>query len=80
VVVLAPISAQPVAGPANGLQLVVIGGGVRMPAIQAARAEAIEDKRPVSRAGSEVGENAFLPTPAPVAPVVPVYPRKQARH
>lgn len=74
-----------VAAPA-GLQLAVIDGGLRLPVIQVADAAPVVEERPIRRAGSEVGENAFLPTavkpvaPKPAAPVVPVYPRKPARH
>jgi len=74
-----------VAAPA-GLQLAVIAGGVRLPTFEVAQAAPVIDERPISRAGSKVGENAFLPAPvkpavpkAP-APIVPVYPAKQARH
>jgi len=74
-----------VAAPA-GLQLAVIAGGVRLPAFEVAQAAPVIDERPISRAGSKVGESAFLPAqvkptaPKAPAPVVPVYPRKQARH
>jgi hypothetical protein len=73
--------AAPVAAPL-ALQLAVVGGGVRMPTLQLATIEELE--RPIERASSDVGENAFLPAAQPVqqapTPVVPVYPRKQARH
>lgn len=68
-----------------GLNLAVVAGGVRLPVVQLAEAPVI-DELPISRAGSEVGESAFLPAqvkpiaPAAPAPVVPVYPRKQARY
>jgi hypothetical protein len=73
-----------VAAPA-GLQLAVIGGGVRLPTFDVAQAAPV-DERPIARAGSEAGESAFLPAkvkpaaPKGPAPAVPVYPRKQARH
>ena len=54
-----------------------------MPVTQLASVEAphdIADERPVTRAGSEEEGNAFLPEEVPVAPVVPVRPRKQARY
>jgi hypothetical protein len=60
------------------MQLAVIGGGVRMPAIEVAQAAAVEDL-PIRRAGSPTGVNAFLPETS-VAPPVPVYAPKQARH
>lgn len=82
-VVALPISTPPVVvGLIPGVQLAVIGGGVRMPPIQIAAAQP-EEELPIERAGSAPGRNAFLPAaPRPVvpAPVVPVYPRKQARH
>lgn len=63
-----------VAAPA-GLQLAVVAGGVRLPAVEVAQAAPVVEERPKS---------AFLPAEvkpvAPKAPVVPVYPRKQARH
>jgi len=59
-----------VAAPA-ALQFAVIDGGVRLPAFEAAQAEVIE-KRP-----APIIER---PEPTAPAPVVPVYPRKQARH
>lgn len=72
-----------IAAPA-GLQLAVIAGGISMPTIQVAEIAPVVDERPISRAGSKVGGNAFLPSvvkPSVVrTPVVPVYPRKQARH
>jgi hypothetical protein len=75
-----PISTPPlVVGAVPGLALAVIGGGVRMPPIQIAAATPatpVEAEKPVSRAGSKPGANAFLPT----KPIVPVHPRKQARH
>ncbi|UZK65886.1 two-partner secretion domain-containing protein [Sphingomonas sp. M1-B02] len=70
------VSVQPVSAPVS-----VIGNGVNMPATQQAwRApeapvQQVEDDRPVSRTGTAPAGKAFLP-----APVVPVYPRKQARH
>jgi hypothetical protein len=82
--VLVPLMQAPVvliAAPAAP-QLAVIGGGVRMPTLQLAEIE--EADRPIDRASSDVGENAFLPVAQPVqrapSPIVPVYPRKQARH
>jgi hypothetical protein len=61
-------------------QLSVVDGGVRMPTLQLAEIE--EADRPIEDMVSDVAEN--LPVAAPVqrAPslVVPVYPRKQARH
>jgi hypothetical protein len=63
--------------------LAVAAGGIRMPETQLASLQApdvLADDLPVSRVGSEREGSAFLPTEAPVAPVVPVYPRKQARH
>ena len=71
------VGSMPVAAPA-GLQLAVIGGGVRLPVVEVAQAPVAEEQ-PIRRAASEVGDNAFLPSEAPT-PVVPVYPRKQARH
>jgi len=64
------------------LQLSVLAGGVRMPAIQVADSAPATEELPISRAGSDVGVSAFLPemVEAPARPVVPVYPRKQARH
>jgi hypothetical protein len=75
-----PISTPPITiGAVPGLALAVIGGGVRMPPVQVATAT--EDERPVRRAGTAPGPNAFLPVkPAPAKPIVPVHPRKQARH
>jgi len=91
VLALAPIQiASPLLGIVSGvvaapaaLQLAVIAGGVRLPAFEVAQAAPVIDERPISRAGSKVGESAFLPAqvkPKAPAPVVPVYPRKQARH
>ena len=74
-----------VAAPA-ALQFAVIDGGVRLPAFEEAQAPPVIDEGPIRRAGSKVGESAFLPAqtkptaPKAPAPVVPVYPRKQARH
>ena len=51
-----------------------------MPAIQVAEAAPIVQEQPISRARSAPGVSAFLPAETPAAPVVPVYPRKQARH
>jgi hypothetical protein len=51
-----------------------------MPVIQVAEASPIVQEQPISRAGSTAGVSAFLPGDTPTAPVVPVYPRKQARH
>lgn len=51
----------------------VIGGGVRMPEVEIA-------ERPIKRASSKAGENAFLPKAEQPAPVVPHYPVKQARN
>jgi hypothetical protein len=62
-----------------GLQLAVVGGGVTMPTIELASLSP-SDERPISRTAGTPGVNAFLPSKAPVVPVVPVYPRKQARH
>jgi hypothetical protein len=82
-VIAPPISTPPaVLALAPGLQLAVLGGGVRMPPVPLAAAPA-EEERPINRTGSTPGQNAFLPAapkPAKPAPVVPVYPRKQARH
>jgi hypothetical protein len=81
---LVGIAPGSVAAPA-GLQLAVIAGGVRLPTFDVAQAAPV-DERPIARAGSEAGESAFLPAeikpvaPTRPAPVVPVYPRKQARH
>jgi hypothetical protein len=77
-----------VVGFAPGLALAVLAGGVRMPAIPVAAAPAEEqlaeeqlaENQPIDRAGSAPGPNAFLPAPLQPRPVVPVYPRKQARH
>jgi filamentous hemagglutinin family protein len=76
-----PISTPPVViGAVPGLALAVIGGGVRMPPVQLAAAPVAEE-RPVRRAGSAPGPNAFLPSKAvPAKPIVPMHPRKQARH
>jgi hypothetical protein len=69
-----------VLGPLPNLDLAVVNGGVRMPAIQIAETPAAEEL-PVRRAGSAPGRNAFLPDkPSPAKAVVPVRPRKQARH
>jgi hypothetical protein len=80
-VIAPPITTPPlVVGGTPGLQLAVIGGGVRMPPVILAEAQPLEEQ-PISRAASPVGPNAFLPAkPAPAVPVVPIYPRKQARH
>jgi hypothetical protein len=54
-----------------------------MPSTQLASLEApltVADEAEVSRAGTEKQGSAFLPEDVPKAPVVPVYPRKQARH
>lgn len=57
----------------------VVGGGVRMPGTQLASLAPEEELIPQSVGPAVAPEaSAFLPTPA--APVVPVYPRKQARH
>ena len=63
-----------VAGPA-GLQLAVLGGGVRLPALEAAQVAPAP-----AAAIADTGVGGALPFAAPVAPAVPVYPRKQARH
>ncbi|MEA3053912.1 MAG: hypothetical protein QOG72_2815 [Sphingomonadales bacterium] len=57
----------------GGPQLAVIGGGVRMPAIEVARNDVPEKEEasPIARPA---------PSEAPIKPVAPVYPRKQARH
>jgi len=69
-----------VAGAVPGLALAVVDGGVRMPVVEIAAAPATDDRR-VRRAGSKPGQNAFLPAkPSVDKPIVPVYPRKQARH
>lgn len=74
-----------VAAPA-GPQFAVLSGGVRLPTFAVAQAAPVAEDRPISRAGSEAGTSAFLPkavkpaAPRAPAPVVPVYPRKQARH
>jgi hypothetical protein len=82
--VLVPLMQPPVivvAAPV-GPQIAVIDGGVTMPTVQLAEIE--EAERPIERISSDLGENAFLPVAQPVqqAPslVIPVYPRKQARH
>jgi hypothetical protein len=51
-----------------------------MPATQLASLapEQVAEERPVSRVGTPEQGSAFLPTVP--APVVPVHPRKQARH
>ena len=68
------------AGAIPGIPLAVIGGGVEMPIIELASAPAAEEK-PVRRASSPHGPNAFLPAKPPLQkPVVPVHPRKQARN
>jgi hypothetical protein len=70
-----PVVAAPVS-----LTLAVMGGGVQMPPVEVAAAPA-EEERPIRRAGNAPGRNAFAPTkPAPQKPIVPVRPRKQARH
>ena len=47
-----------------------------MPSIELA-----DEERPVRRVSSKPGKKAFLPPkPAAPKPIVPVYPRKQARH
>jgi filamentous hemagglutinin family protein len=62
-------------------QLTVVGTGVFVPTAQqvsllpAPVEQAVVDERPVDRVSPTRQGNAFLP-----APVVPVYPRKQARH
>jgi len=59
------------------VQLAVVAGGVRLPAVEVAQAAPVVEERPKS---------AFLPAevkpvaPKAPAPIVPVYPRKQARH
>jgi hypothetical protein len=80
-----PISTPPVVvGAVPGLALAVIGGGVRMPPVQLAAAQPLPEtaveERPINRAGSTPGKNAFLPSKPAPRPVVPVHPRKQARH
>ena len=76
---LAPVEGVPPSVP----QLTVIGGGINMPTVQLAstRAPSVElaEDRPITQAGSDAGESAFLPAPIP-GPIVPVYPRKQARN
>jgi len=72
------VTASPVA-PA----LAITAGGIRMPEAQLASLQApdvLADDRPVSRVGSEREGSAYLPRKVPQAPVVPVYPQKQARH
>jgi hypothetical protein len=51
-----------------------------MPPVQFAAAPAAEE-RPIPQAGSNTGANTVAPAkPAPAKPIVPVHPRKQARH
>lgn len=64
---LAPL----VTGLPNLPQLTVIGPGVNIPVVQLAATQPVLSVQPEERPVSKV----FLP-----APVVPVYPRKQARH
>ncbi len=76
---VAPVAVEAPAG----LQLAVLSGGVNMPLVQpvpAQLAEAVDDERSISRAGSETGKSALLPEVEQPATPVPVYPRKQARH
>jgi filamentous hemagglutinin family protein len=74
VLIASPILAAPLlpASPA-GPPLAVIGGGVRMPAIEIAQTDvpAEEEAGPAARPA---------PAQTPIKPAVPVYPRKQARH
>lgn len=63
-------------------ELVVAGGGLRMP-VQLASLEVpreFAEEQPFRRAGSETAGSAFLPSAAPEIPKVPVYPKKRARH
>lgn len=53
-----------------GMELALVEGGVRMPPIPVAETVPVAEERPIIPAVREV-----LPRP-----VVPVYPRKQARH
>lgn len=71
VLISGPSVAVPISAIAAAPQFAVVDGGVRMPVIEDARPEAEElaEERPVPR-----------PVLAPARPVVPVYPRKQARH
>ena len=72
VLIAGPVVAAPSAAGPGTPQLALLDGGVRMPVVQEARREAAEElaeNRPVAR-----------PAPTPARPVVPVYPRKQARH
>jgi hypothetical protein len=63
-----------------GLALGVIGGGVRMPPVQLAAAPAAEE-RPIRQTGSAPAPEVSVPSKAaPATSVVPVHPRKQARH
>jgi hypothetical protein len=67
--ILVPLAPASPGGP----QLAVIGGGVKMPAIEIARNDVPEEE--------EAGAAAQpAPIETPIKPVVPVYPRKQARH
>jgi hypothetical protein len=52
-----------------GVQLAVLEGGVRMPVIPVSQPVPVAEEQPISPA-----------LPEAPAPVVPVYPRKQARH
>ena len=75
--------AAPIVPAAFPTGLTIVAGGVRISSPQLASLEAplpleVKDERSVTRQGSKTQGSAFLPT-AP-APVVPVYPRKQARH
>jgi len=58
-----------VAAPA-GLQLAVLGSGVRLPVVETAEVAPAPVEQPVADTAPAV----------PIAPTVPVYPRKQARH
>jgi hypothetical protein len=51
-----------------------------MPEVEVSAVTPSLDERPIVRAGTAPGVNAFLPSAAPVAPVVPIHPRKQSRH
>ncbi|MEA3065450.1 MAG: hypothetical protein QOJ27_1902, partial [Sphingomonadales bacterium] len=74
VLIATPVLAAPLLpGLSGGPQLAVVGGGVRMPAIEIARNDVPEEEEtaPVVRPA---------PIQTPVKPAVPIYPRKQARH
>ena len=73
-----PISTPPVvSSTVPGFNLAVVGGGVRMPPVEFASAPATE-LLPVRQAS--IAPASVPSAPVRAKPIVPIYPRKQARH